>query len=57
MSTKIVTATYIYPEGSKVTPHDDSDIGVPNWGNPVCECEHCGYMILESEFKDVKVEL
>ncbi|MDP4271495.1 MAG: ASCH domain-containing protein [Bacteroidota bacterium] len=29
--------------------HDNSDIGVPGWGNPVHTCEKCGYAILESE--------
>ena len=31
--------------------HDNRDIGMPNWGNPVHQCEHCGYTILESEFE------
>lgn len=30
------------------------DIGMPNWGNPVHQCEHCGYSILESEFEFLK---
>lgn len=32
--------------------HENSDVGVLGWGNPVCECK-CGYMIQESEFKVV----
>lgn len=34
--------------------HDNHDAGIPNWGNPVHECEYCGYMILESEFEYLK---
>jgi hypothetical protein len=34
--------------------HDNKDIGVPNWGNPVHICEHCGNMMLESEFEYLK---
>lgn len=30
--------------------HENSDVGVSGWGNPVCECSKCGYMIQESEF-------
>ena len=32
--------------------HENSDVGVSGWGNPVCECK-CGYMIQESEFEFV----
>lgn len=34
--------------------HDNRDVGMPNCGNPVHQCEHCGYMILESEFEYLK---
>ena len=34
--------------------HDNHDVGMPNYGNPVHQCEHCGYMILESEFEYLK---
>lgn len=33
--------------------HENSDVGVSGWGNPVCECGKCGYMIQESEFEFV----
>ena len=32
--------------------HNNSDVAIPGWGNPVCECK-CGYMIQESEFEFV----
>ena len=34
--------------------HNNKDVGVPNWGNPVHICEHCGNMMLESEFEYLK---
>lgn len=34
--------------------HDNHDAGIPNWGNPVHECEYCNNMILESEFEYLK---
>ena len=34
--------------------HNNKDVGVPNWGNPVHICEHCGNMMLESEFEFLK---
>ena len=34
--------------------HNNKDVGVPNWGNPVHICEHCGNTILESEFEFLK---
>jgi predicted transcriptional regulator len=34
--------------------HNNKDVGVPNWGNPVHICEHCGNMMLESEFDYLK---
>ncbi len=42
------------PECGEYCLHDNHDVGVPNWGNPVHQCEHCGYMILESEFEFLK---
>ncbi len=33
---------------------NNKDVGVPNWGNPVHICEHCGNMMLESEFDYIK---
>ncbi|WP_373720660.1 RNA-binding protein [Bacteroides heparinolyticus] len=33
--------------------HNNSDVAIPGWGNPVCECGKCGYMIQESEFEFV----
>jgi ribosomal protein L32 len=44
----------ICPKCGAYTLHDNHDIGVPNWGNPICECEKCGNMILESEFEYLK---
>lgn len=38
----------------KYTLHDNRDISVPNFGNPVCECSNCGYIMLESEFQYLK---
>ena len=34
--------------------HNNKDVGVPNWGNPVHICEHCGNMMLESEYEYLK---
>ena len=34
--------------------HDNHDVDIPNWGNPVHECEYCKNMILESEFEFLK---
>jgi hypothetical protein len=34
--------------------HDNHDIMIRNWGNPVHICEHCSYAILESEFEFLK---
>ncbi len=31
--------------------HDNTDKGIPGWGNPICKCDKCGEMILESEFE------
>lgn len=42
------------PECGEYCLHDNGDIGTPNWVNPVHQCEHCGYMILESEFEYLK---
>lgn len=32
--------------------HNNSDVAIPGWGNPVCECK-CGYIIQESDFEFV----
>lgn len=42
------------PECGNYCLHDNRDIGMPNWGNPVHQCENCGYMILESKFEFLK---
>lgn len=42
------------PECGNYCLHDNRDVGMPNWVNPVHQCEHCGYMILESEFEYLK---
>ena len=34
--------------------HDNHDVSIPNWGNPVHECVYCKNMILESEFEYLK---
>jgi hypothetical protein len=34
--------------------HDNHDVMIRNWGNPVHICEHCSYAILESEFEFLK---
>jgi len=41
----------ICPECGKYCLHDNRDISMPNCGNPVHQCEHCGYTILESELE------
>lgn len=40
----------VCPKCGSYCLHENSDIGVAGWGNPVCECK-CGYMIHESEFE------
>lgn len=42
------------PSCSEYCLHDNRDVGIPNYGNPVHQCEHCGYTILESEFEYLK---
>jgi ribosomal protein L32 len=42
------------PQCGKYCLHDNYDVSVPNWGNPVHICEHCEYAILESEFEFLK---
>ena len=44
----------ICPQCGGYCLHDNRDIGMPNWGSPVHQCENCGYMILESEFEYLK---
>jgi hypothetical protein len=39
------------PQCGEYCMHYNHDVGVPNWGNPVHICGHCGYSILESEFE------
>lgn len=41
----------VCPKCGSFCLHNNSDVGVAGWGNPVCECGKCGYMIQESEFK------
>lgn len=44
----------ICPKCNNYCLHDNHDVGVNNWGNPVHECEYCNNMILESEFEYLK---
>jgi len=44
----------ICPKCNSYCLHDNHDLEVNNWGNPIHECEHCGYIILESEFEYLK---
>lgn len=43
----------VCPKCGSYCLHENSDVGVLGWGNPVCECSKCGYMIQESEFEFV----
>ena len=43
----------VCPKCGSYCLHENSDVGVSGWGNPVCECGKCGYMIQESEFEFV----
>lgn len=43
----------VCPKCGSFCLHNNSDVGVSGWGNPVCECSKCGYMIQESEFEFV----
>lgn len=42
----------VCPKCGSYCLHNNSDVAIPRWGNPVCECK-CGYMIQESEFEFV----
>ena len=44
--------TLVCPKCGSYCLHNNSDVAIPGWGNPVCECK-CGYMIQESEFEFV----
>lgn len=43
----------VCPKCGSYCLHNNSDVGVSGYGNPVCECGKCGYMIQESEFEFV----
>lgn len=43
----------VCPKCGSYCLHNNSDVAIPGWGNPVCECK-CGYMIQESEFEFVR---
>lgn len=43
----------VCPKCDSYCLHNNFDAGVSGWGNPVCECRECGYMIQESEFEFV----
>ena len=40
----------VCPKCGNYCLHNSSDVAIPRWGNTVCECGKCGYMIQESEF-------
>lgn len=44
----------VCPQCGEYCLHDNHDVMIRNWGNPVHICEHCSYAILESEFEFLK---